>query len=239
MFKNLHKNFHSTWHILGVFFLLLLISIGFVWRHHSSATTEDARVMTNVVPIASTASGIVTKINVVDNQHVKQGQLLFELNPVQLHTHMMRHKEKTESKLKPVKITSPVSGYISNFNLHKGAAVKSYNTLFGIIQPSPVWVIANFLETELVKIRPGQPCKIVVTMYPHHTFKGEVESIGYGISPDTETDLHHVLPTVSASNSWLRLSQRFPVRIRLKESNEKSYPLRVGSNARVKVYISG
>ena len=67
-------------------------------------------------------------------------------------------------------ITAPVDGIVSNFYLHAGAPVSAYQPVFGIINPQPTWVIANFLESELDNIKPGQKADIRLLMYPDHVF---------------------------------------------------------------------
>lgn len=332
MFQYISKVFKSTWQLFTLFFLILVIAVTYILAKHTMATTTDARVVTNVIPIASSVSGVVSHINVKDNQFVKRGQSLFELRADDLRLQVIHGEariavltqtisaiekdihnaemelarrqvkrddtekgfeegkkfletgeinrtqlDKVEARMKKAQIrydelahnidllkakmaekqvvlkeaqatyntakkqmsqlvvTAPVSGYISNFNLHEGTVVKSYHTLFGIIQPAPVWVIANFLETELVRIRPGQPARVRINMYPDIEYEGEVESIGYGITPDNDSPLSSVLPTVAPNYSWIRLSQRFPVKIRL-HNPDPNTPMRVGANARVKIY---
>lgn len=327
------KVFRSTWQMMALFVIALVIAVSYILVNKNKASTTDARVVTNVVPIAATVSGVVSHINIADNQYVKEGQSLFELSSEDIRLEMIHGEAKinvlqqvvenlqtrldeakaelkkqklevdhakakvaakksssmTESTsdtphvdvskrryelakdkydeilnnielgtakldqkqmlLKEAKtaydtaknqmsqlvVTAPASGYISNFSLHEGTAVKAYHNLFGIIQPTPVWVIANFLETDLVRIRPGQSCKVHITMYPDKTFDGVVESIGYGIAPDSESQFSGVLPTVTPDSSWIRLSQRFPVRIRL-HNPDPNFPMRVGANAQVKVH---
>lgn len=327
-----NKLFKSTWRVFGLFTVLAVIGIFVVSIKLKTPTTNDARVMSNVIPIASTVNGVIANVLIKDNQFVKQGQSLFELNSnemrmqitrararlnslkkkvVSLETQLATSKDEyqlkqrefeqvssehqankilfdqnklsetdleksqawykasqtqlnqadhtvkqiqarlvqtkamfkeakiaydsTNNQINQLLVKAPTDGYISNLNLQNGTAVKAYHPLFGIIQPTPVWVIANFLETELVKIRPGQKAKVNVMLYPSQSFEGEVESIGYGIAPDEGQQFNNVLPKVSPEYSWVRLAQRFPVRIRITHP-KSDFPLRIGANARVKVY---
>ncbi len=130
-------------------------------------------------------------------------------------------------------VSAPASGYVTNLLLTKGAPVTAYQLQFSIIDMDHAWVTANYLEFELDRIRPGQTANIHLLMYPHHTFQGVVESIGYGIKNGSGTTAD-ILPDVDPSLNWIRLAQRFPVRIKILNPNVK-FPLRVGANARVTI----
>ena len=73
-------------------------------------------------------------------------------------------------------------------------------------------------------------------MYPNHVFPGVVESVGWGIDPQMSITSDTLLPIVSPKLDWIRLAQRFPVRIRIINPDQEKFPLRVGANARVKIY---
>ena len=87
---------------------------------------------------------------------------------------------------------------------------------------------ANFKETALKSIQPGQPVNIVLDMYPHFQYQGVVDSISAGSGSSFS-----LLPAENASGNWVKVTQRFPVKILL-HSDPKA-PLRLGASATVTV----
>ena len=88
---------------------------------------------------------------------------------------------------------------------------------------------ANFKETDLARIKAGQPATIALDMYPSVSFEGEVESISPGSGATFS-----VLPAENATGNWVKVTQRFPVRIRI-VNPPADRPLRVGASATVTV----
>ncbi len=92
-----------------------------------------------------------------------------------------------------------------------------------------IWVDANFKETELARIKPGQKARIVVDMYKQHEFKGEVQSLSGGAG-----QAFSLLPAQNATGNWVKVTQRVPVRVRILDPSP-DYPLRIGTTATVRV----
>jgi membrane fusion protein (multidrug efflux system) len=103
--------------------------------------------------------------------------------------------------------------------------------LFALISNSEFWVDANFKETELEHIHPGQLANIYVDMYPGHTFSGVVESISGGTG-----SAFSLLPPQNATGNWVKVAQRVPVRIRVLNP-EQDFPLRIGTSASVRISL--
>ena len=131
--------------------------------------------------------------------------------------------------LKYTKIQSPTSGYVAKFTLRKGTDVTAYQEAFAIVDNSQWWVSANFKETNLQRIRKGQPATIKVDIYSEHTFKGVVTSISPGSGASFA-----LLPPENASGNWVKVTQRFPVRIDIVKPDPK-YPLRIGASCTVTI----
>ncbi len=112
--------------------------------------------------------------------------------------------------------------------LQKGEYVSAGTPLFALIG-ADVWVEANFKETDLSHMKPGQAVTIDIDTYPGHVFKGTVA----GISPGTGSEFS-VLPPQNASGNWVKVVQRLPVRILLADQDE-NMPLRAGMSATVEV----
>ena len=92
-----------------------------------------------------------------------------------------------------------------------------------------LWIEANFKETQLTYVRPGQPVKVWIDAYPGKIWQGVVESISGATGTQTS-----VLPAQNASGNWVKVVQRIPVRIRLDQQSEAA-PLRGGMSAQVEV----
>lgn len=138
---------------------------------------------------------------------------------------------QAELDYKYTRITAPATGWVANMSIRAGNSVQANQPLFALISNNEFWVDANFKETELEKIRPGQEAKVVVDMYPQHTFKGLIESIGGGTGA-----AFSLLPPQNATGNWVKVTQRIPVRVHIM-APIKQYPLRVGATATVTVDI--
>lgn len=129
------------------------------------------------------------------------------------------------------KITAPSSGWVTNVSLRVGDIVAANQPLFALISNGEFWVDANFKETELEHIHPGQRAVIYVDMYPDHAFEGVVQSISGGTG-----SAFSLLPPQNATGNWVKITQRVPVRI-LALHPDPEYPLRIGTSASVRVSL--
>ena len=125
--------------------------------------------------------------------------------------------------------TAPADGLLSNVTLRPGATVQAGAPLFAIIEANRWWVDANFKETDVARIKVGQPATVRLDMYPGVNFDGTVESISSGSGASFS-----VLPPENASGNWVKVTQRFPVRISL-ANPPADKPLRVGASATVTI----
>lgn len=125
--------------------------------------------------------------------------------------------------------TAPADGLLSNVTLRPGATVQAGAPLFAIIEANRWWVDANFKETDLARIKVGQPATVRLDMYPGVNFDGIVESISSGSGASFS-----VLPPENASGNWVKVTQRFPVRISV-ANPPADKPLRVGASATVMI----
>jgi multidrug resistance efflux pump len=134
-------------------------------------------------------------------------------------------------------VRATVEGWVTNLNTNVGAFVKVGDTLFSLVQNTEWWVMANFLETEIEQIRVGQEVAVYIYAYPGHRFKGTVQGIGWALyqaNGATQQSLPDVKPTLN----WVRLAQRFPVRITL-EPFDAQYPYRMGATVTAIVKTEG
>lgn len=132
--------------------------------------------------------------------------------------------------LKHTKVYAPADGFINHFDLRPGQLVMHDVPLFPFVESHTWWVTANYKETHLSHIRAGQHASVILDMYPDHVFHGIVKSISTGSGATFS-----LLPAENASGNWVKVTQRFPVRISIHDA--QAYPLRVGATADVTIHV--
>jgi multidrug resistance efflux pump len=274
--------------------LILATVAAFVLYHLYLANpwTRDGQVRANVVGIAPRVSGPLIRVTVSDNQQVRKGDLLFEIDPTDFATqvdvangqvlnaeaNLKQRKQELDRQinlyrtrvssqqeyqnaqdaaeaaeaqvastkaslalaklnLSYTKVTAPVDGYITNMNTSEGTWVSAGTRLMALVDASSFWIAAYFKETQLLHIVPGQKASITFIGRHRQPLVGVVSSIGWGIyvsdgSGSGGTDL---LPPVNQTVDWIRLPQRFPVRIEVE--GEPPAPLRIGQTVSVAILL--
>ena len=252
--------------------------------------TRDCQVRANIVGIAPRVSGPIINIPVRDNQEVKAGDLLFEIDPadyktaldaakasvanleanllqkrqdLERETDLFQRKvsskqefqnaqnafssaeaelkaaqsnlQQAELNLGYTRVYAPVDGYLTNVNTSPGAYVHAGDQLLALVDSSSFWIAAYFKETQLASIKPGRTVKITLMGYHDEPFEGKVDSVAWGIfvqdgSGGTSTGL---LAAVNQTVDWVRLPQRFPVRVQI--TGKPPIPLRIGQTVTVAV----
>ena len=115
--------------------------------------------------------------------------------------------EQATLNLSYTKIIAPADGYVTKKNVEPGIFVQVGQSLMAIVPPN-VWVTANFKETQLTHMRPGQPVTVSVDTYPDETFHGRVDSIQRGTGARFS-----LLPPENATGNFVKVVQRIPVKI--------------------------
>ena len=136
---------------------------------------------------------------------------------------------KAQLDLEHTNVIAPADGVVTQFVLRPGNYVRAENTLFMLVEQNQFWVDANFKETQLTYIRPGQNATIVLDMYPSKTFTGYVDAVNTASGSQFS-----LLPPENASGNWVKVTQRFPVKIII-DKTDPSFPLRIGATAEVTV----
>lgn len=137
--------------------------------------------------------------------------------------------DQAKLNLQYTRLYAPANGYLMLMTLRKGSEVTAYEQVFSLIEDQQWWINANFKETDLNRIKPGQKATINLDIYPKHTFQGIVQSISDGSGAEFS-----LLPPENATGNWVKVTQRFPVRVNISDLNS-NYPLRVGASATVTI----
>lgn len=278
--------------ITGIIFLILGIFYGIHNIYYKS--TDDAFIEGNIITVAPRVSGLVINLNIEDNQDVKKGDLLLEIDPNDYQAKLREKKaeleeakasliraendvtkslsdldfaqnnyeryskmkekgisskqdyeaslnkltnaqsnnnaakakyneiqytikrleaevEQEELNLSYTKIYATTYGKITNRSVEQGNYIQTAQPLFAIV-PAKVWVIANFKETQLANMKPGQPVKIKIDTYGHKKFKGKVDSIQRSTGAKAS-----LFPPENAVGSYVKIVQRVPVKITFDE----------------------
>ncbi|MGE5153093.1 MAG: HlyD family secretion protein [Bdellovibrio bacteriovorus] len=135
--------------------------------------------------------------------------------------------DRARLDLEHTRIAAPADGSVGDFDLRPGGYVDAGSPLFALVESQEVWVDANFKETDLPRIRLGQPATVSVDLLPGRSFAGRVE----GLSPASGAAFS-LLPPENATGNWVKVTQRFAVRIRILDPVPE---LRVGASAEVRV----
>jgi len=258
----------------------------YVWRIvERHPRTDDAAARANVVGIAPRVAGQILNINVQDNQLVKKGDVLFEIDPedyklvlekakAELATvdQQLAQARSTLQRLEPLlpkkfttaenvdeartkvttfeaqrvgvvatinleelhlsycKVIAPFSGRVINLNISAGAHVSTGVPVFSLLDTSKWYVIANFREAEIRHMAPGTEAIVYLSSAPNQRFRGKVEGIGWAVKPEGEVDLPASgVPYVKRELNWVRVAQRFPVRIEVENPDPDLF--RMGASA--------
>ena len=274
---------------LGVVALALVAALLMYERYLTKPWTRDAYVRANVVGVAPRVAGPIVQIPVRDNQAVKKGDLLFQIDPrtfqatldqakgqlaqaqaklVDLEANAKRAVdllaknvisreqyddqvqafeaakadveaaqaavENAQLNLDFTTVVSPVDGYLTNINTSPGTYVAAGQQLLALVDTSTFWVAAYFKETQINHVQPGDTVRITLMGHNGQPFEGEVVSTAWGIFvQDGSTVGNQMLPDVQQTVDWVRLPNRFPVRVQV--TGEPPVPLRIGQTASVAV----
>ncbi|TPN01350.1 HlyD family secretion protein [Mesorhizobium sp. B2-1-3A] len=139
-------------------------------------------------------------------------------------------RDKAAYDLAQTTVKAPADGVISQASSFKvGQFVGSGTPLFSLVETGDTWIDANFKETQLTNMKPGQKAEIVVDTYPGKTFEATVKAIGAGTGAEFS-----LLPAQNATGNWVKVTQRIPVRLELTDPDAKM-ALRTGMSASVTV----
>ncbi len=273
---------------LSVILLAGLASWLLFVRYETRPWTRDGQVRANIVGVAPRVEGPVIQIPVRDNQIVKKGDLLFEIDPATYQaaldnaqarldqtmasltqaaqelgrqTELYKNQvnalrdfqdsqdnfavakanmaaaqaevETAKLNLSYTKVFAPVNGYLTNVQTSPGTYVYAGSQLLALVDSDSFWVAAYFKETQLRHLNIGDKMQLTLMGHARQPFEGVLDSIGWGIFLEGGSTASDLLPAVPQTVDWVRLPQRFPVRIQV--SGTPPVPLRIGQTVSVAV----
>ncbi|MBN9343746.1 MAG: hypothetical protein BGO76_01555 [Caedibacter sp. 38-128] len=137
---------------------------------------------------------------------------------------------QAKQSLKDTKLTAPWAGFIGNKTVQEGQLVRPGQFLMMIVSNRP-FIRANFKETQITRMKPGQKVELKVDAYPGQVFYGRIESL----SPASGA-VFSLLPPENATGNFTKVVQRIPVKIQLEDTQITTGFLRPGLSAIVKVF---
>ncbi|MCQ9155713.1 HlyD family secretion protein [Acidomonas methanolica] len=120
------------------------------------------------------------------------------------------------------RVVAPHDGWIAQRNVEQGNFVQTGEKLFSIVEPE-VWVVSNYKETQITRMRPGQKVRIRVDAYPSLDLRGHVDSIQLGAGAAFST-----FPPENATGNFVKIVQRVPVKILIDSGLDPKIPLPLG-----------
>lgn len=143
---------------------------------------------------------------------------------------------QAELQLSYTEIRSPSKGYVSQKSAEAGKVVQPGAPLMAVVDLEDLWIEANYKESQLERIRPGQEAEVRLDVYPKIVLSGRVESIRAGTGA-----AFSLFPPENATGNWVKIVQRIPVKIVLdgQEVDSNRPLLRVGMSSEVTVYPGG
>ena len=133
-----------------------------------------------------------------------------------------------ELNLEHTEVRAPFNGVVVALKTTVGQHSSALKPVFTLLNDERWYVVANFRETDLKNIRSGSPARVTVMTNHSKTFEGVVDSIGSGVLPDGGS-VFEGLPVIQKSINWVNVSQRFPVKIAVKNPDPDLF--RMGASA--------
>ncbi|MGE5893676.1 MAG: HlyD family secretion protein [bacterium] len=121
------------------------------------------------------------------------------------------------------KLSAPADGDVTKKSVEVGNQIQEGQPLMAIVPLDDVYIIANYKETQLAGVKPGQKVKVKVDTYPGKVFKGEIDSIMAGTGA-----VFSLFPPENATGNYVKVVQRIPVKIILDRDTDPDHVLRIG-----------
>lgn len=139
---------------------------------------------------------------------------------------------QAELKVQYCTITAPVSGKIGKRSVEKGQFIQAGAPLFSIVNDESFWIVANFKETQLEKMKEGQEVNIKLDGYPDLKIKGKISSFSSATGSKFA-----LLPADNSTGNFVKITQRVPVKIEIVDAGKYKNYLRAGLSVEVVVNV--
>jgi membrane fusion protein (multidrug efflux system) len=177
----------------------------------------EAAVPTQEAMVAQRRAVVAQRESIVAQRQARIGQIEATLR--------QRESALDEAKLFHgyTAVVSPADGYVTRKSVEVGQVVSPGQTVLAVAALDNVWVVANYKETDIARIRPGQDVEIEVDTYKGKTFHGKVDSIMAGTG-----SAFALFPPENASGNYVKVVQRVPVKIVVSRGEDPTHVLRIG-----------
>ena len=180
---------------------------------------------------AARSGALAAREQLASNQSLTQGV------SVEQHPNVLRAAARVREAylaLSRADLVAPVDGYVARRSVQLGQRVQAGAPLMSVIALNQVWVDANFKESQLRRLRIGQPVVLEADVYGRRVdYHGTIEGLGAGTGA-----AFALLPAQNATGNWIKVVQRVPVRIALDPKEVAAHPLRVGLSMDAKVDVT-
>ena len=129
-------------------------------------------------------------------------------------------------------MAAPTEGVVSRKSVEIGQVVQAGQPLLALVNLTDTWITANFKETQLKNMRPGQSAEVSVDALGGRTFKGHVDSIAAATGAKFS-----LLPPENATGNYVKVVQRIPVKILIESGEDPEHLLRPGMSVTPTVYV--
>ena len=184
---------------------------------NSSAALRSADAQVDQAQAAVRQADLVPQFVAEAEAQVRQLEAQVALAQAQL--------DQAQLNLSWTRVTAPQDGWITKRNVEQGNYVQAGQSIFSIVTPE-VWITANFKESQLDRMRPGEQVDISVDAYPHLKLSGHVDSIQLGSG-----SRFTAFPPENATGNYVKIVQRIPVKIVIDSGLDPDLPLPLGLSA--------
>jgi multidrug resistance efflux pump len=148
--------------------------------------------------------------------------------------------ENAELQLSYTHVEAPVNGYVTDLTLSLGSYASAGAPMLALVNTDSWRVTAYLMETQLSRIRPGQVAHVFLPAYGNVEFEGRVQGVGWGVEQQDGDGARgdDGVPSVNPTVDWVRMAQRFPVRIAFSGKPDPAHPLRKGMRATARIDAS-
>ncbi|WP_421505236.1 HlyD family secretion protein [Erwinia rhapontici] len=128
-------------------------------------------------------------------------------------------------------VRAPYDGFVTKRNVQVGTLVQAGSSLFSLVSPD-VWIVANFKESQLARMKPGDRVEISVDAWPDLKLEGHVDSVQMGSG-----SRFSAFPSENATGNYVKIVQRVPVKIVIDKGLDPNHPLPIGLSVEPKVTL--